>query len=62
MLVVTDMFADPPFPGLPLLLVAIPTWVMVLVFLVMECTKVKDSCAMDTAEKETVADDKVASA
>ncbi len=42
-----DMFADPDFPGLPMLLVAVPTWIMVLVFLIMECTSIKDSDAME---------------
>ena len=47
-----DMFADPPFPGLPWLILSIPAWLTVLIYLVMECTSIKDSCAMDTDEKE----------
>ena len=47
-----DMFADPPFPGLPWLILSIPFWLVVLIYLVMECTSIKESCAMPTEKEE----------
>ena len=53
-----DMFADPEFPGIVLILTAIPNWLMCILYFIMEATpSIKESCAFEIA-KEADADAK----
>ena len=58
-----DMFADPEFPGIVLLVTAIPNYIMLLLYVVMECTpSIKGSCKLDASEEAVAKVDEAATA